>query len=95
MGRPSHRSQALHELRTRLGPPTASWDAEHLAQGLFRGLDGDLRITDDTLLVTYYNAPNPEGLRAHYEHLPERLAAEGIDPRIPWLYGFKLDFRFK
>ena len=86
---------ALHELRTRLGPPTASWDAEHLAQGLFRGLDGDLRITDDTLLVTYYNAPNPEGLRAHYEHLPERLAAEGIDPRIPWLYGFKLDFRFK
>jgi len=86
---------ALHQLRTRLGEPYSTWDAKHLAQGLFRGLDGDLRVSHDTLLVTYYNAPEADRLRASYEHLPERLTDEGTDPRIPWLYDFKLDFRFK
>jgi len=86
---------ALHELRTHLGEPYRTWDAKHLAQCFFRGLDGDLRVSHDTLLVTFYNAPNADALRPHYEHLPERLAAERVDPRIPWLYHFKLDFRFK
>ena len=43
---------------------------------------------------TYYNAPNVEHLRPHYEHLPAKLAAEGVNPRIPWLYNYQLDFRF-
>jgi hypothetical protein len=34
-------------------------------------------------------------LRAHYEDLPAQLADENIDPAIPWLYGYKLDFRFR
>ena len=24
-----------------------------------------------------------------------KLRAERIDPRVPWLYGFELDFRFR
>ena len=70
-------------------------DAAHLAKSLFGGLDGDIRVTDDTILVTFYNAPKTEQLRHHYEHLPEKLAEEGVNPHIPWLYDFKLDFRFK
>ena len=66
-----------------------------LAKDLFQGLDGDVCVTRDTILVTYYNAPNQELLRAHYQGFPDKLAAEHIDPRVPWLYGFKLDFRFK
>ena len=31
----------------------------------------------------------------HYRGLPEKLQAQGIDPRVPWRYNFKLDFRFK
>lgn len=85
----------LHQLRERLGEPVAGWDAAHLAQALFHGLDGDIRVNDDTILVTYYNAPNAHLLREHYENLPLKLASENIDPRIPWLYDFKLDFRFK
>ena len=34
-------------------------------------------------------------LREHYENLPAKLRAEGIDPRILWLYGFELDFRYR
>ena len=33
----------------------------------------------------------------HFEELRYRalLEAEGVDPHIPWLYNFKLDFRFQ
>lgn len=85
----------IHQFRRRLGEPYSEWDAQHMASAIFRGLVGDIRVRDDTIVVTYYNAPNVETLRTHYEDLPAKLAAEGVDPRIPWLYGFKLDFEFK
>ena len=89
-------AQALiHQFRQRIGAPYDSWDAKHLAESLFRGLEGDVRVHHDTIVVTYYNAPNADLLRKHYENLPDKLAAEGLDPRIPWLFNFKLDFRFK
>jgi Transposase DDE domain len=85
----------IHQLRSHLGEPMAGWDASHLAQSFFQGLDGDIRVTDDTIIVTYYNAPNVEQLRDHYENLPEKLLAQNVNPHIPWLYDFKLDFRFR
>jgi hypothetical protein len=84
----------LHQLRTRLAEPYCSWDALHLSTALLSALEGDIRVKEDTIVVTYYNAPNAEHLRKHYEGLPEKLQAEGVDPRVPWLYDFKLDFRF-
>jgi len=86
---------AIDRLRKRLGPLAASWDAGHLAKAYFGGLEGDVRVEGNTIIVTYYNAPDPDKLREHYENLPAKLRAEGIDPRIPWLYGFELDFRFR
>lgn len=85
----------IHQFRKRIGAPYQSWDAVHLAQAVFSGLEGDVRVQDDPILVTYYNAPNAALLRQHYAGLPQKLAAEGVDPRVPWLYDFKLDFRFK
>jgi hypothetical protein len=86
---------AIHQLRQRLGDPFSSWNARHLAQNFFAALDGDVRLRDDTILVTYYNAPHSGLLRDHLQNLPAILSNENVDPRIPWLYGFKLDFRFK
>jgi hypothetical protein len=85
----------LHRARQRLGEPFLGWDSSHLAKSLLAGLEGDIRVHCDTIVVTYYNAPNAEQLRPQYENLPDRLASEGIDPRIPWLYNFQLDFRFR
>ena len=85
---------ALHQLRRRLGEPFSTWDAGHLAKSLLAGLDGDVRVKHDTVIVIFYNAPNVEQLKVHYENLPEHLQSEHIDPQIPWLYGLKLDFRF-
>jgi Transposase DDE domain len=86
---------ASDQVRKRLAPPTMSWDAEHMATAYFGGLEGDVRVQDKTILVTYYNAPEADKLREHYEDLPAKLRAEKIEPRVPWLYGFELDFRFR
>lgn len=87
---------AVAQLRDRVGQPLQSWDANHMSKELFSGLDGDVRVVGgDTILVTYYNAPNVDQLQQHYENLPEKLEEENIDPRVPWLYNFKLDFRFR
>ena len=86
---------AIHQLRQRLGHPFSHWDATHLARAIFGGLEGDVRVQDDTILVTFYNAPHQECLRQHYENLPTKLQQEGLEPTLPWLYGFKLDFRFR
>jgi hypothetical protein len=83
------------QLRKRLSTPFASWNASHFASTIFRGIDGDIRVSDNTILVTLYNAPEPDLLKKHYENLPKILEHENVDPRIPWLYNFKLDFRFK
>jgi len=85
----------IHQLRQRLGAPFNQWESVHLAQDLFSGLEGDLRVHGDTVLVTYYNAPQASQWKEHFENLPQRLQSEGVDPRVPWLYNFKLDFRFK
>ena len=86
---------ACFHLRQRLGEPFSSWDSLHLASSIFRGVDGDIRVSADTILVTLYNAPHVDSLRRYYENLPSLLEREGVDPRIPWLFNFKLDFRFK
>jgi len=85
----------LYQLRCRLGEPAKTWDAKHLAKALLQGLEGDVRVTEDTIVVTYYNAPHADYLRQHYEGLPQKLSAENIAPKIPWLYNYKLDFRFR
>jgi hypothetical protein len=86
---------ACSMMRQRLGSPVDQWDAAHLAKDFLRGLEGDIRVQDDTVVVTYYNAPNADLLKKHYEDMPQILSAEGIKPTIPWLYDFKIDFRFK
>jgi hypothetical protein len=86
---------ACFMMRQRLGSPVDQWDAPHLAKDFFRGLEGDIRVRHDTIVVTYYNAPNPDLMKMHYENMPQKLTSEGIKPTIPWLYDFKLDFRFK
>ncbi len=86
---------ACFMMRKRFGDPVEQWDASHLAKDFFRGLEGDIRVHQDTIVVTFYNAPNPDLMKKHYENMPQKLLSEGISPTIPWLYNFKLDFKFK
>ena len=86
---------ALAQLRQRLPEPMCQWSAKHFASEVLRGLDGDVRVWRDTIVVTFYGAKELAVSRGALEHLPEKLTAEGIDPRLPWLYNYHLDFRFK
>jgi len=86
---------ATFQLKKKLPSPYRTWTAKHLADSVFRGIDGDLRVKDDTIIVTMYNVPESLNLRQHYENLPEKLERKGVNPMIPWLFDFKLDFRFK
>ncbi|MBV8525146.1 MAG: transposase [Acetobacteraceae bacterium] len=86
---------AIHQFRQRLSLPAKEWDAAHLAKAYFAGLEGDVRVDGQTIVVTYYNAEGTDSLRKHYEDLPAKLETEKVDPHIPWLYGFALDFRFR
>lgn len=86
---------AVHELRKKLPWDLKKWTAESLARKLFGGIDGDIRVKKDTIVVTFYNAPEAQSLKNHYANLPKKLEAEGVDPRVPWLYDLKVDFRFK
>jgi len=84
----------IHQFRSRLGAPFATWDAQHLAWNYFRGLEGDIRVKGDTILVTYYNAPMLSGCGRNTKtcgQTPGRKRRSAI----PWLYGFQLDFRFR
>jgi hypothetical protein len=56
----------IHQLRQRLGAPFDQWDSAHLAQDLFSGLEGDVRVHGDTVRVTYYNAPQASQWKEHW-----------------------------
>ena len=86
---------ASYQFRQNLPKPYNRWNATHLSDAVFRNLDGDIKVKDDTILITCYNAPDELKLNKHYQNLPIKLADEGVNPYIPWMYNFKLDFRFK
>jgi len=86
---------ATYELRKKLPHPYNRWNSSHLADALLTKIDGDIRVRDDTIIVTCYNAPEELNLQNNYQGLTEKLMAEGVNPKVPWLYDFKLDFRFK
>jgi len=86
---------ATYQLRQKLPQPYNRWNSTHLADALFSKIDGDIRVKNDTIIITCYNMPVDLNLQKHYIGLPDKLLSEGINPKIPWLYNYKLDFRFK
>jgi len=86
---------ANYQLRKKLPTPYQNWNAKHLSDAVFNKIDGDIRVKDDTIIITCYNSPKELNLENHYKNLPAKLLREGINPKVPWLFNYKLDFRFK
>lgn len=86
---------AAHQLKNKLPKPYSQWTAAHLAEQVLTNMEGDIRVKDDTIIVTYYRDHLQLGLQKCYQDLPNALQQEGVSPKIPWLFDFKLDFRFK
>jgi hypothetical protein len=85
---------ATYQLRKKMNEDYQKWDAKHLANEILASSDGDIRAKGDTIIVTFYGAPKHIN-SSDYVNLPTKLSGEGVNPRIPWLFDYKLDFRFK
>ena len=85
---------ATNQLKNQLPDCFKNWTAAHTAQQILTNMEGDLRVVDDTIIVTYYRDHENLKLKPIFENLPQKLEEEGINPKIPWLFDFKLDFRF-
>jgi hypothetical protein len=86
---------ATHQLKSKLPEPYKRWTAASTAQKVLTNMEGDVRVEGDTIIVTYYRDHEKLNLKQHYQNLPAILESEGVNPKIPWLFDFKLDFRFK
>jgi hypothetical protein len=86
---------ATHQLKNKLPGDYKNWTAAHTAQQVLTNMEGDVRVEDDTIIVTYYRDHENLKLKQNFENLPQILQQEGVNPKIPWLFDFKLDFRFK
>jgi hypothetical protein len=84
----------INRLRQKLSEEYRQFEAKHLSDEIFHKFNGDLRIKDDKIIVTYYGVPEKLGLRKYYENSPQKLEKENINPKVPWLYDYKVDFRF-
>lgn len=86
---------ATHQLKNKLPGEYKHWTAAHTAQQVLTNMEGDIRVEGDTIIITYYRDHEKLNLKQHFENLPQILQSEGVNPKIPWLFDFKLDFRFK
>ena len=86
---------ATFRLRKNLPEANSRWNAGMISEKVLTNMEGDIRVKDDTIIITYYKDHEILGLRDKYHNISQQLENENISPKIPWLYDFKLDFRFK
>lgn len=86
---------ATHQLKSKLPHNYRHWTAAHTAQQILTNMEGDIRVKDDTIIITYYRDHESLNLKNNFENISQKLQAEGVNPKIPWLFDYKLDFRFK
>lgn len=86
---------AAFRLRKNLPGPYRKWTAGMLSEKVLTNMEGDLRVKDNRIIVTYYRDHEDLSLREKYSNISSILENENISPKIPWLFDYKLEFRFK
>lgn len=86
---------ATHQLKIKLPGEYSKWTAKSLADNVLTNLDGDIRIKNNKIVVTYYGNHKKLNLKEKYSEISTQLQNEGISPKIPWLMDYQLEFRFK
>jgi len=86
---------ATYQLKSKLAQPYSQWSAPTLAEKVLTNMEGDIRVKDDKIIITYYKDHEPLGLKNLYVNIDQQLENEGISPKIPWLFDYKLQFEFK
>lgn len=86
---------ATHQLKKKLPGEYNKWTAKTLAEKVLTNIDGDIRVAHDKIIVTFYGDHKKLNLKQNYSEISKQLTQEGINPKIPWLLDYELEFRFK
>lgn len=86
---------ATSQLKSKLSQPYRQWSASTLAEKVLTNMEGDIKVRDDKIIITYYKDHERLGLKNLYTNINQQLENEGVSPKIPWLFDYKLQFRFK
>ncbi len=86
---------ATYQLKKKLPGEYNKWTAKTLAEKILTDIDGDVKVAQNKIIVTYYGDHKKLNLKDNYSAISKQLTKEGINPRIPWLLDYELEFRFK
>jgi len=68
---------------------------ESIYQNFIHGVQGKVQIKKDKIQVDVYGFQHRGVVAPLFENLEQKLIAQNIDPRCPWLNDHVLNFSFK
>ncbi len=85
----------VDNFRNNLPKPFSSMKPESIYQHFIQGVQGKVQIKKGKLHVDVYGFQHRDVVAPLFERLEQKLAAQSIDPRCPWLNDYALNFTFK
>jgi len=85
----------MDNFRTNLASKFASMTPELIHRHFIQGVQGKVQLKKDQIHIDIYGFRHQAMVKNIFTNLENKLVAKGIDPRVPWLNGYKLHFEFK
>lgn len=85
----------MDNFRMNLGSQFATMTPELVHRHFIQGVQGKVQLKNEQIHVDIYGFRHQALVKSIFTNLEEKLLAKGIDPRVPWLNGYKLHFEFK
>jgi len=85
----------VDNFRMNLDSPFAKMTPELIHRHFIQGVQGKVQLKKEQIHIDIYGFRHQAAVRNIFTNLEEKLVAQRIDPRVPWLNGYKLHFEFK
>jgi len=85
----------VDNFRRNLPTPFANMKPESIYQTFINGVQGKIQLKRDKVHIDIYGFQHRDAVAPLFQRLSEKLAAQNIDPRCPWLNDHALNFCFK
>ena len=85
----------VDNFRSNLPKPFSTMKPESIHQLFIQGVQGKVQLKKDKLQVDIYGFQHRDVVAPLFKRLEQKLIAQNVDPRCPWLNGHVLNFSFK
>jgi hypothetical protein len=85
----------IDNFRKNLPTPFNTMKPESIFQHFIQGVQGKVQIKKDKLQIDVYGFQHRDVVAPLFKNIEQKLAAQNIDPRCPWLNDHILSFSFK